>query len=759
MDRVDEARLRRGQDLPANEPGRRGQDRDGSGESRRGASAPSFTGEHQALWWVWRTLLDMRKCLFAPGAQAANSKALLVVGQAGVGKTHLLCDAARRRLSDAQPTVLLHAGHFVASTPWPQVVEEAGLHCSTDELLGALDACAEATECRALILIDALNEGSGRYMWRNHIAGMLTTLRQYPRVALAVSVRTSYEDLVIPEQLADSADLTRVEHDGFAGYEYEATQAFFHHYNVPAPSFPYLAPEFSNPLFLKLLCTSLRDLSPEDMPLGAQGMTALLNRFLDHVNAQLAHREAVDFDGQEEHVHGAVSRVAARLAVLGVRALPREEVRDRVNKVLPRTEYSRTLFKGMLDEGVLIDDRRRSSDGEPVDVVLLSYERFSDYMIARHLIDEHIDPMSLDTVFLPGGSLHDRYVKDGKCWDHAGVMEALSVLIPERFGRELLDVVPERARTALLEPFIWSIVWRAPNAFTESTRVSMNAEIINATAGPEDPVFMRSVGALLTVAATPDHPYNADKLHSWLDGESLAARDAWWSVYLHWQHGEKGAVARLLRWAWSTEGHPSISDDAARLACTALAWMLTASNGSVRDRATKGLVCLLQGRVPVLQDLLGRFADVDDPYVLERLYAVAYGCALRTSDDDALAELALDIYARIFADGRPPAHILLRDYARGVIEATLYRGLDLGLDVEKVRPPYASDWPSDIPTADEVDAWRYCAEDASDAERTRSRVTSSAMNSDFAWYIVPGGLKWSRRALGEPRPLETISTT
>jgi len=56
------------------------------------------------------------------------------------------------------------------------------------------------------------------------------------------------------------------------------------------------------------------------------------------------------------------------------------------------------------------------------------------------------------------------------------------------------------------------------------------------------------------------------------------------------------------------------------------------------------------------------------PYVTERLYAVAYGCAMRSFDDDAIKGLALAVYEIIFENGSPPVHILLRDYARGVIE-------------------------------------------------------------------------------------------
>jgi len=57
------------------------------------------------------------------------------------------------------------------------------------------------------------------------------------------------------------------------------------------------------------------------------------------------------------------------------------------------------------------------------------------------------------------------------------------------------------------------------------------------------------------------------------------------------------------------------------------------------------------------------------------------------SSDEGLEELALWVYREVFEDGRPPAHILLRDYARGIIELAARCGLDLEIDMERVRPP------------------------------------------------------------------------
>ena len=48
---------------------------------------------------------------------------LLIVGDAGVGKTHLFCDVAKNRISKKLPTILLLGGHFNNSEPWTQIIQ------------------------------------------------------------------------------------------------------------------------------------------------------------------------------------------------------------------------------------------------------------------------------------------------------------------------------------------------------------------------------------------------------------------------------------------------------------------------------------------------------------------------------------------------------------------------------------------------------------------------------------------------------------
>ncbi len=235
----------------------------------------------------------------------------------------------------------------------------------------------------------------------------------------------------------------------------------------------------------------------------------------------------------------------------------------------------------------------------------------------------------------------------------------------------------------------------------------------------------------------------------------LAERDTWWSTFLHRQYGQHGAVDRLVDWAWSTEDKSHIDDKAVRLCGIALAWFLTTSNRYLRDRATKALVSLLTYRIPVLRQIISTFLSVNDPYVLERLFAVAYGCAMRSMDNRSLGELAKDVYECVFKDGTPPPHILLRDYARGVIEVALHRGVNLDIEIQKIRPSYKSEWPSEIPTKEELEKYREWQEGMPDEEWARLHLYDSVMGfGDFARYIIGtngGFFEWSSRRLDEPK--------
>ena len=209
---------------------------------------------------------------------------------------------------------------------------------------------------------------------------------------------------------------------------------------------------------------------------------------------------------------------------------------------------------------------------------------------------------------------------------------------------------------------------------------------------------------MLSVATIPEHLYNAYLLHDYLMQFTMADRDAEWTQNLRYKYDDDSAVKRIIEWALAEEDKTHISDESIKLSSIVLAWFHTSTNRKIRDCSTKALVNLLQNRINILIDLLKLFKDVNDPYVYERLFAVAYGCALRTKQKDKLPALSYYIYDTIFnTDDEIYPHILLRDYARGLIEYTCYINKNLCIDLSKVRPPYKNHFDDEFPSDEEID--------------------------------------------------------
>jgi hypothetical protein len=593
---------------------------------------------------------------------SAGSNLMLLRGVAGVGKTHLLCDVARQRLDAKRPTVLLMGQRFISQdAPWTQALQQLDLPAlSAEEFIGALEAAAQAANARALVMIDALNEGAGRAIWPTHLNAFLAPLERSEWVGVVLAVRSSYEDVVVPEEVRARA--RQVTHEGFTEHEYDAAKAFFLYYQLELPSTPLLAPEFRNPLFLKTLCRGLHDKGERRLPRGMQGITAVFDLYFDAVNKSLAAR--LDFDPRERLVRRALDAIVSLFAESDESWIALSKAKEAVDAFLPGRDFEHSLYRGLVTEGVLVEEVGTGFGSAQVEVVFVGYERMSDHLAARALLDRHLDVREPSRAFAVGGPL--AFVCDDKRHARVGLLEALCIQVPERTSQELLEVAPACASIwGIGEAFRQSIVWRSHAAFTEATR-----KMLNELSGSVQEIL----DVLLTVATVPGHPMNALSLDRRLRKDTMADRDAWWSVYLHDARGNRGAVDRLVDWASAQSSTNAIDEDAVDLSALVLAWMFTSSNRFLRDRSTTALVSILTGRLPAAVRLFERFVEVDDPYVAERVCAVAYGVAMRSRDAAAVGSLAECIYKHVFSSGNPPAHILLRDYARGVIERALYLG-------------------------------------------------------------------------------------
>lgn len=674
-----------------------------------------------------REPLRQARLRFEQVLRITNTPLLLLTGTAGTGKTHLLCDVTRHRQASGYPTVLLMGQQFISSDdPWTQALRQLDLaSASVEEVVGALEAAAQAADSRLLLLVDALNEGNGRTIWPAHLAAFLAPLTHSPWIGVVLSVRSSYTNVVIPPRVL--AQAYQVEHRGFAGREYDAVRSFFLHYHLELPSTPLLAPEFSKPLFLKTLCLGLQATGQMRLPRGLHGLTATFNQYLDGINAVLSRR--LGYHAGQNLVRRALQVFAQATADTDERWLPLSAAIALLQQLLPSQHHEQSLYHGLVVEGVLTEE---AGYDQHEAVVFIAYERLADHLFIKNKLDQHLDAANPAASFADGQPLAE--LCDPRRHFREGEVEALFIQVPERTGKELSELMPAVMTEWHGLAFRQSIIWRATTAFSAATRQALNK--FNAADGE----VAQTWEALLTVASLPEHPLNAEFLDQHLHPLELPERDGWWSIELSGLWEKPGALHRLVDWAAGITPTAQLDEQAVSLCAVTLTWLFTSSNRFLRDRATKALANLLTGRLTAATRLVERFATVNDPYVTERVYAAAYGAAMRSLDPTAVGPLANKVYHLVFAQGAPPVHILLRDYARGIVERALYLGDELPVDASRIRPPYSSTWPT-IPSQVELDAlvpkeagrWQN---DSNPGAWARHRIKYSVEHDDFGRYVV-----------------------
>ena len=663
--------------------------------------------------------------------QIVNSRRLLVYGDAGVGKSHLFGDAVAHCITHQQPAILALGSNFVDGDPWRQILDQLGLHTlDSGTFLGALDAAAQAANTRALLLIDALNERKGLDVWPARLAGFLRSIEPFPRVAIALSCRSTYLPYVVPATITE-VQLPRIEHVGFAGRAGEAARIYLDRRGIVRMAAPNLVPEFENPLFLKTACDYLKKEGLSEFPRGLHGVSQIFEFYFSAVARQVESR--FQLDPHPKFVARAISALANAVDTSERGYICIDAASNLLESILPSQGLlEKSLLSQLESEGMLAVEPLRLEDGSIKEYVRFTFERYSDHRIAARLFDQHLDPTQPLKAFAAGTALH-AYLTKKVAYRKTGVIEAMAIQLPERTELELPDALPAGHRNNFLVrmAFCRSVLWRDQRHFRNRT-VELLKEISRETGHDE---VLRT---FVAVATEPENQFNAVYLHRMLVAMTMPDRDQQWSTFVADEANSGDShVQTLIEWT-SRNGLSAIEDGRAELAAVALAWLFTTSHRSVRDRATKALVALLAKRLPLASRLIRQFVGVNDLYVIDRVVAAAYGAALQGLQDDKLSELAETVFECIFDVKQPVTHILIRDHARGIIELAKMRDvLPKRILIIKAKPPHNSPWPLENVSAKKIAMYVEKFPCGKYTDQIPDQIVNSCVNDgDFARYVI-----------------------
>ena len=655
------------------------------------------TGPISSLYTTLRNLLDfindgVKIDLF-------STPRMILKGEAGIGKTHLLCDYANSRINFGKPTLIFLSDELASIEDTNPTVCMAKLmgYTTSSDFLKDLKSLANSSPDRVCLIIDAINEADA-IKW-----SQLSELFDIKGLSLAISVRNGYEKM-IPNRKRYST----IEHFGFSEMEWAAVSTFFKHYKMKMPEIPIINPEFRNPLFLMIFCEAYAN-TPNKTFKG-KGATHVFEQYVIKQSKKITKELNINLDEKNYLWWNVIKQIGIWMGQNKTSVISHYKILKIIEAAPKLSSHASELLKLMEKYGLLLKYPRY---GKRVEYKYkFTYNRFSDHLIVRSLLTENKINSKVDAQnFFADGTFLDENIHN------VGLLEALSIQIPERCKKDKVEfvwVIPEKYRDdyRIKTAFLNGVKWRDVelDGFDKKTEKasyineSQIKEYINTYVNDSVYDLYQVMDCLFDVAVVPNHPLNALRLHEILNRTNLAERDSWFQSYMLNATSEQGnAISRIQSWSISKLPKDISDPKAILLTGMTLAWTLSSTDNDLRDRSTRALIQLFRYHQDVLVKLLDMFINTDDPYIIERLFAVVYGVvSLNPHNKAEFKSLAVWIYKNHFLNKNRRPDALLDDYAKGLIELYIrkYKN-NIHVNLNTIKPPFIYyEFPNDIPSID-----------------------------------------------------------
>lgn len=667
-------------------------------------------------------LSDFAEWLGSPECVLGIQSVFILTGEGGSGKTHGICDMALKRLECGAMSCVLFGHQFEGQpTDWVRMAESLGMPSTLgqDALLDALNAAAEATGNTLVIWVDAINETTPRDYWRKRLKAFAAAITSRPFLRLCVSCRTSFVPICLPSE----HDWPVFEHQGFAGMEARACKAFFEFYGLTPPLAPILQPELGNPLYLRLVCQTLKARKMSHLPPGWLGVIPVINAFLDEKENAFAEDHSSTVMKGEGMVRRSLHAISSRMAREQRSLLRMSDAQSAVNLACPHASHL-GILKWLIHADLLIEDGNSDSTAGTFETaVRLAFERLSDFLIASGMMPGP-DCYEPRVAITTSPQLSQLFSNGQSVARNAGWVAALSLLFAERWGVELPDQIADpEVRQAVLPIAVRALSWRSPESFNKGTEAMARGALFEGSDALRD--------SLLRISSQPSR-IDALWIHKELAAKPLCDRDPSWCAYLLQSYERSGTVLTLIE-AANESTVEDINADVALRWSLMLAWFGSAADRRVKDTATRALAKVFRHHPRLITDAVNTTKDVDDDDVLERLILAAYGALLVNRNSEAASELA-KLLLEDYRD-RPQRfqNAQIRDLIRCIGELAKHLGAKLN-DPSPLTPTKRRkiNWVPELATEEEIEQWT----DWKVERGALYKAVHSCVDDDFNHYSI-----------------------
>ena len=653
-----------------------------------------------------------------------DKKCLIVKGEGGTGKTQLLSNKCEELVNNGIPSLIILGQNFISSIGVnKQILDSLDLNCTVDELFSILECFGEAHCCDVPIFIDAINESTNREIWKSGLNSLINKVQKYSFIKLVVSVRTGYESFVFDEAInkkIENHEIVSLVHKGFLNESLEALISFLNYYEIPfSPSYS-LIYEMSNPLFLKLFCETY---DGKDVDL-----STLFHKLISKVDHELQNNFNIDisFGITKIILYSIVEYQLIKNNRISLIDFLKLEIWDTFGIASIKTNIIKTLCNAGLINSF-------AHDG--VEYYYLGYNVLDDYISAEYIICRYDTKEELDN-YISNELLRveNNSIENLK---NVGVFTILCNFYYERYRYEIIndyiDLVAEPfSKQNLIDNYIESYQWRKNNCINPDLFLQFVRE---------HHIKRESFFSVLFQNATkPNNPLNSVFLHNFLFNKDLNVRDYLWTTYINHEFNDENRVFQLVELFKSGKKFKNFDIESLRLLLLLFSWFLTSSNRFLRDSTSKAIIEILKDNFELCIEILKRFEGVNDPYVIQRLYGIIFGvCTKRTKEyKQEYEELINYVYSSIFNKEFVYPDILLRDYAKLIIDRYIYEfgSSNLDIDLNRTKPPYNS---KDIPIVNKFD-YSHCEDGVKKIYYSMQPAMRTAMYGDFGRYVFESAI-------------------
>jgi hypothetical protein len=632
-----------------------------------------------------------------------NYSSLNILGDAGIGKTHICTSIAIDYLEAQLPVIFIPAKIFTSNSQIKnQILQHLDIKSeySFDELLATLNSLGEINKVRIPILIDGINESvddNGRFLqvWKKELPILEQNLTEFENVVLITTCRSSYVQHTwgIKSERLDSRFIT---YRGMNKTEdlKKLVQLYFKEYRIHTDYFLLNYSYFQSPIFLKIFCaTKSRQPDVTYVTINDDTFYEVIEKYFYHLDVSIKKRleDELNFPYFSSNIKDIASSSCEKLGKYlwtnNTRSIQLEDALKIVD--YENTEYHTSKFRFLLEEGLLFVKDALHDD----EIIAFTYDLIAGYCVALYLISEYknnfpslINSKDFNTRLFSKKKFHPLFEDILKCF---------TILLPRHGDNamHLYEYYNHHLNAHRKQSFSYSILqfFKISGNFIRERHINLSEELFDNVANQQ--LFLQNGKETFF---NDNHPLNFQFFSRQLKKMELIDRDILWLEFIRVEYRQpsKELLTNFENEIQAREKH-EINKTHWGLFAQFAVWILSSNLLHLREMAARALYHYGRKYPDLFFDLVKEYASSNDPYITEKLCAISFGIveALENNEiNENFLRTQLPLwsnffYCNFFAKNAPygTTHIHTREYLIKVISKALKYNNISSIDPDNIK--------------------------------------------------------------------------